>query len=70
MSIDAYGIRVWNDNNHDSLAGMGLILNPYVKNSQVFICPSDNETARWISGLQRGSVLLASRPRLLCYRQQ
>ncbi len=55
MAIDAYAIRVWNDDNHDSLAGMGLVLNPYVKNSQVFICPSDNQDARWISGQQRGS---------------
>ena len=54
-SVGAYAVRVWTDNAHSALAGIGLTLNPYVKNTQVFICPSDTHEDRWIGGQQRGS---------------
>lgn len=54
-SITQYAVRVWSDDTQTQLAGIGAILNPYVKNTQVFLCPSDNNVGRWISEKQRGS---------------
>ncbi len=53
--ITNYAIRLYTDDTQTQLGGMGLVLNPYVKNQQLFMCPSDSEVGRWISGLQRGS---------------
>jgi len=53
--ITNYGIRLYSDDTQTQLAGIGLILNPYIKNENVFLCPSDDMVGRWISGLQRHS---------------
>lgn len=37
------------------VAGYPARLMPYVKNVQVFLCPSDNLVGRWISGTERTS---------------
>lgn len=37
------------------VAGYPLRLLPYVKNVQIFRCPSDNLADRWIAGVERGS---------------
>jgi len=38
-----------------TLAGYPARLNPYVKNAGIYLCPSDNNVDRWISGKERGS---------------
>jgi prepilin-type N-terminal cleavage/methylation domain-containing protein/prepilin-type processing-associated H-X9-DG protein len=53
--ITYYAIRLYSDNSKTTLAGIGAVLNPYTKNAQVFICPSDPKDNRWIDGPQRGS---------------
>jgi hypothetical protein len=53
--ITAFAVRVWTDDTQTALAGIGRIYSPYIKNTQIFVCPSDNRSDRWISGKQRGS---------------
>ncbi|MFQ6098647.1 MAG: DUF1559 domain-containing protein, partial [Armatimonadota bacterium] len=56
--IQQYAVRIWSDDTQTVPAGMAAVLNPYVKNMQIFICPSDPMTDRWISGRQRGSYYM------------
>ncbi len=49
-SITEYAHRLYTDDTQTVLAGIGRILDPYVKNSQVFRCPSDPLVERWIPG--------------------
>jgi prepilin-type N-terminal cleavage/methylation domain-containing protein len=44
--ICRYAHRVFADNGND-LAGIGAAYNPYIKNSQIFRCPSDPGTRGW-----------------------
>jgi len=37
------------------LAGYPLRMNPYIKNTAIFRCPTDNLVDRWITGNERGS---------------
>ena len=53
--IQAYAIRKWTDGTQTTAAGMHAVLNPYIRNSQLFTCPSDSEVDRWIAGVERGS---------------
>jgi prepilin-type processing-associated H-X9-DG protein len=59
--IQCWGIRLYSPGTAlttKTLAGYPARLNPYVKNAQVFICPSDNRVDRWISsagGQERSS---------------
>jgi prepilin-type N-terminal cleavage/methylation domain-containing protein len=49
--ITCWGIRLYAPGTSTTtrvLAGYPARLNPYVKNSNVFLCPSDNNVARWI----------------------
>ena len=54
-SITEYAIRLFRDDTQTALAGIGAVLNPYLKNTKVWICPSDSREGRWVSGLQRTS---------------
>lgn len=56
--ITCWGIRLYSPGTATTtkvIAGYPARLMPYVKNSQIFICPSDSKVDRWISGLERGS---------------
>jgi prepilin-type N-terminal cleavage/methylation domain-containing protein len=53
--IQQYAIRLYTDDTQSVIAGYPAVINPYVKNEQLFQCPSDSNVGRWISGLQRGS---------------
>lgn len=56
--ITCWGIRLYypgTGNTTHQLAGYPLRIFPYVKNAQIFRCPSDNLVDRWISGSERGS---------------
>jgi prepilin-type N-terminal cleavage/methylation domain-containing protein/prepilin-type processing-associated H-X9-DG protein len=56
--ITQYAIRIWSDDTQTVPAGMARVLNPYVKNMQIFVCPSDAMVDRWIAGRQRGSYYM------------
>ncbi len=53
--ITEYAVRVWTNDNQTALWGIARTINPYLKNTQIFYCPSDPLPGRWISGRQRGS---------------
>ena len=57
--ITCWGIRLYSPGTSTTtkiLAGYPARLQPYVKNSGIFVCPSDNGVARWIGvGSERGS---------------
>lgn len=53
--ICAYGIRVYRDDSQTTLDGHAAVLQPYLKNVQIWQCPSDNNVDRWIGHLQRGT---------------
>jgi prepilin-type N-terminal cleavage/methylation domain-containing protein len=56
--IQCYGIRLYAPGTGTTtkvLAGYPARLVPYVKNTQIFICPSDNMVDRWIAGSERAS---------------
>lgn len=56
--ITCWGIRLYSPGTSTTtkvIAGYPARLMPYVKNSQIFICPSDSKVDRWISGLERAS---------------
>jgi len=53
--IQNYAIRIWSDSTQTVPDGYAAIIGPYVKNMQLFKCPSDTDADRWISGAQRGS---------------
>lgn len=58
LHIQCWGIRLYypgTGSTTKQLAGYPLRLNPYVKNAQIFRCPSDNLVDRWIPGVERGS---------------
>jgi prepilin-type N-terminal cleavage/methylation domain-containing protein len=44
--ICRYAHRLYNDNGND-LGGIGMIYNPYIKNAQIFRCPSDPGNRGW-----------------------
>jgi prepilin-type N-terminal cleavage/methylation domain-containing protein/prepilin-type processing-associated H-X9-DG protein len=52
--ISNYAIRIYMDD-LVTPGGMAATLNPYVKNMQVFRCPSDPKGERWAPGPVRGS---------------
>jgi len=56
--ISEYAIRIWADQAHTTPYGMGKTLNPYVKNMQIFVCPSDPKVDRWTAGWARGSYYM------------
>ncbi len=56
--INDYAIRIWSDDSQTNVAGMAKTLGPYVKNQQMFVCPSDPKVDRWIGGKQRGSYYM------------
>jgi len=61
LHIVCWGIRLYYPGTGTStkvLAGYPLRLNPYVKNAQLFRCPSDNLVDRWINGNERGSYYM------------
>ena len=56
--IQCWGIRLYypgTGRTTKQLAGYPLRLNPYIKNAQIFRCPSDSLVGRWIDGTERGS---------------
>ncbi len=53
--ITEYGIRKWYDGNQTQLWGWPMVVSPYVKNAQIFNCPSDSEAERWLPWNMRGS---------------
>lgn len=56
--ITCWGIRLYSPGTANStkvLAGYPARLNSYVKNVQVFRCPSDSLVDRWIAGVERAS---------------
>jgi len=58
LHIQCWAIRLYypgTGNTTHQLAGYPLRLNPYIKNTQLFRCPSDNLADRWITGNERGS---------------
>ena len=56
--ITEYGIRIWADATQAAPYGMARTLGPYIKNQQMFICPSDPKVDRWIPGNIRGSYYM------------
>ncbi len=56
--IENYAVRIWSDATQTVSAGMGKTLGPYIKNQQMFLCPSDPKVDRWIAGNQRGSYYM------------
>jgi prepilin-type N-terminal cleavage/methylation domain-containing protein len=53
--ITEWGIRLWRDSTQQQLAGYPSVHAPYIKNTQIFLCPSDRDADRWIVAMQRGS---------------
>ena len=56
--ITCWGVRLYQPGTATTtklLAGYPLRLQPYVKNAQVFLCPSDSNVDRWIAGSERSS---------------
>lgn len=56
--ITCWGVRLFRPgtgNTTKILAGYPARLNPYIKNANVFRCPSDNMVGRWIAGEERSS---------------
>jgi len=56
--INCWGIRLYapgTGNTTKVVAGYPRVLLPYVKNVQIFRCPSDSLVDRWITGNERGS---------------
>lgn len=56
--INCWAIRLYypgTGNTTKVLAGYPLRFYPYIKNQQIFRCPSDNMVDRWIAGSERGS---------------
>jgi len=56
--IQCWGIRLYSPGTATTtkvLAGYPARLNSYVKNDQVYRCPSDSLVDRWITGRERGS---------------
>ncbi len=56
--ITCWGIRLYSPGTATTtkvVAGYPARLLPYVKNVQIFLCPSDNNVGRWIAGPERGS---------------
>ena len=56
--IQCWGIRLYSPGTAKTtkiVAGYPARILPYVKNVQVFICPSDNNVGRWIDGAERSS---------------
>jgi prepilin-type N-terminal cleavage/methylation domain-containing protein/prepilin-type processing-associated H-X9-DG protein len=53
--ITEYGIRMWYDGSQNQLWGWPSVVSPYVKNTQIFKCPSDSEAERWVPWNMRGS---------------
>jgi prepilin-type N-terminal cleavage/methylation domain-containing protein/prepilin-type processing-associated H-X9-DG protein len=56
--ITCYGIRLYSPGTSTTTqvpAGYPARLLPYVKNLQIFLCPSDNMQGRWITGSERCS---------------
>jgi len=61
LHINCWGIRLYYPGTGTTtqvLAGYPLRLFPYVKNAQLFRCPSDNLVGRWIDGNERGSYYM------------
>ncbi len=58
VHINDYAIRIWTDPTQTTVGGMAKVLGPYVKNQQMFVCPSDPKVDRWISGRERGSYYM------------
>jgi len=56
--ITEWAIRIWSDGTQTTAAGMAKTLGPYIKNQQMFVCPSDPKVDRWIPGNQRGSYYM------------
>lgn len=56
--ITCWGIRLYypgTGSTTKQLAGYPLRFLPYIKNTGIFVCPSDNMVGRWIAGNERGS---------------
>lgn len=56
--IQCWGDRLYSPGTSTTtkvLAGYVVALMPYVKNTQVFICPSDSRVSRWITGSESTS---------------
>ncbi len=61
LHIQCWGIRLYYPGTGTTtkvLAGYPLRLNPYIKNTQIFRCPSDPQVGRWIDGNERGSYYM------------
>lgn len=55
--ITRYANRLYTDGTQTTLGGIGAVLNPYIKNAQVFRCPSDLREDRWLSNNERTSYI-------------
>ena len=58
LHIQCFGVRLYYPGTATTtkqVAGYPLRLMPYIKNVNIFVCPSDNQAGRWIAGAERTS---------------